>query len=116
MNSVHPGPNAADGKIIEQSHYIKKSDKLDRIIRCAQCGYYVNLQKRSTGPSLGAIGAPTLSSDAVSPPDPGIDYTEYFGDPVDTNSGCPLCNSMNPKGSGRNSDPWTTNSRNVSNF
>lgn len=70
MNSVHPGPNAGDGRVIEQSHFIKKSDKLDNIIQCAQCGWNVDLTKRSSGPSMDS---------------PGITYTSTSqpGSPLD---------------------------------
>lgn len=116
MNSVHPTPSASDGEEIEQSHYIKKSDKLDRMIECAQCGFIVDLSKRSTGASLGAIGDPTITTNSGTPPAPGILFTDTFGDPVDTHSGCPLCNSMNPRAKGRDSDPWIYNTRNEQNL
>lgn len=116
MEQLHPTPSARDGKVIEQSHYIKNSDKLDNIVQCAQCGFMVNLRTRSTGDSLGAIGAPQIKTGSGTPPKPGIAFTDTYGDPVDTRSGCPLCNSMNPKAKGRDSDPWTTNSKNVENL
>lgn len=141
--AVHPTPTAADGEEVEQSHYIKKADKLDRYIYCAQCGYPVNMAKRSTGDSLGAIGNPTLKVTTFYVPSPSlavgtlpspikgpetegantlhggvasISETDKFGDPVDTNSGCPLCNSMNPQGIGRDSDPFAFKSIDVENF
>lgn len=116
MNSLHPGPDAGDGRVIEQSHFIKRSDKLDNVIWCAQCGFPVDLTKRPTGPSLGAIGSPTLSTDTVSPPKPGISYTESFGDPVDTNSGCPLCNSMNPRAIGRGKNGFDSQRMSIENL
>lgn len=114
MEALHPSPSAGDGKVIEQSHYIKKSDKLDNIIECAQCGWNVNLTNRPTGDSLGAIGNPTFTTKTINPPAPGVSQSDTYGDPVDTNSGCPFCNSMNPKASGRDTDPFTFNTRNVS--
>lgn len=116
MRSVHPSPTAGDGLEIEQSRYIKKADRLDRMIRCAQCGFIVDLTKRGSGDSLGAIGSPTIKTGSGKPPDPGISFSDTYGDPVDTKSGCPFCNSLNPEASGRSSDPWTTNSRNVENL
>lgn len=103
-SNVHPSPTAADGKPVDQSRYIKGQDRLDNVIQCAQCGFYVDLDKRSIGDSMGAIGDPTLSSETVTPPSPGVSETEYFGDPVDANAGCPFCNSMNPKGRLREKD------------
>jgi hypothetical protein len=117
MISLHPSESARDGKIIEQSIYIKKTDKLDNMIECAQCGFMVDLNRRATGPSMGAIGSPTPKSATVSPPSPGVSSTDQFADPVDTNSGCPFCNSMNPKAIGRGSkDPWISNTKNIENL
>lgn len=117
MNAVHPTESAGDGLVIEQSRYIKKSDKLDNMIECAQCGFIVNLDKRSTGPSMGAIGSPTAQTGTIVPPKPGISATDNYADPVDTNSGCPFCNSMNPRAIGRGSkDPWISNTKNVENL
>ena len=115
MNDLHPGPDSSDGRVIDQSHYIKKSDRIDRIIECAQCGWNVDLSKRAQGDSLGAIGNPTIKTSTFTPPR-GALQTDTYGDPVDTNSGCPFCNSLNPKGNGRDSDPWVTNTRNVENL
>lgn len=116
MKSVHPTGSARDGLVIEQSVYIKKSDRLDNIIECAQCGFMVDLSKRSTGPSLGAIPNPTFVTDQGTPPKPGIPFSDTHGDPVDTRSGCPFCNSLNSRADGRYSDPWTTNTKNVENL
>jgi hypothetical protein len=115
MQQQHPSPTARDGRIIEQSHYIKKSDTLDDIIQCAQCGFMVNLIHRPTGDSLGAIGNPTIKTSTFTPPG-GASFTDTYGDPVDTNSGCPFCNSMNPKAKGRETDPFTFNTKNVENL
>lgn len=103
MISQHPSESARDGRVIEQSKYIKKSDQLDKIIECAQCGFMVNLRTRSTGPSMGAIaeGSATQKTGTGTPPGPGIAFTDSYADPVDTNSGCPLCNSRNPQAKGR---------------
>ena len=103
MNPTHPTVSAQDGKVIEQSRYIKPSDQLDNIIECAQCGYMVNLKTRSTGDSMGAIpeGSATPVSGSGTPPGPGIAFADSYADPVDTGSGCPFCNSMNPKAKGR---------------
>lgn len=116
--AVHPTTTARDGQVIEQSHYIKKSEKLDNMIECAQCGFMVDLSKRSTGDSLGAIpsGGATAKSATVSPPAPGVSTTDSYADPVDTNSGCPLCNSMNPKAKGRENDPFSFKNVDISNF
>jgi len=102
MNAVHPGPNASDGKEIYQSRYIKKSDQLDKMIECAQCGFTVNLRTRETGDSLGAIpsGSATQYSSTFTPPR-GASFTDQYADPVDTKSGCPFCNTMNPRAVGR---------------
>lgn len=97
MQSVHPGPNAGNGRLIDQSLYLKKSDKKDNFVQCAQCGWYVNLDERATGDDLG-LPDPTTSSDTVKPPAPGISFTENFGVPVVTQSGCPFCRSLNVKG------------------
>lgn len=96
--SIHPSPSAGDGRPIEQSRFIKKSDKLERIIQCAQCGMFVDLNKRATGDSLGAIGAPQAKTGTVNPPKPGISFVDNYADVSDTNSGCPFCNSLNPQG------------------
>lgn len=116
MRALHPSETAREGKVIEQSVYIKRSDNVDHIVECAQCGFMVNLNKRSIGPSLGAIGNPTASSATVSPPSPGVSFTDTFADPVDTGSGCPFCNSMNPKGIGRDTSPWDRVNTNLENL
>jgi|HubBroStandDraft_2_1064218.scaffolds.fasta_scaffold454543_2 hypothetical protein len=102
MNAVHPGPNAGNGKEIYQSYYIRKSDKLDQIIYCAQCGWNMDLQKRGTGDSLGAIpsGSAIQKTSTFTPPR-GASQVDQYADPVDTNSGCPLCNTLNPRAVGR---------------
>lgn len=102
MITVHPGPNAGNGKVIEQSHYIKDRDRLDDMIRCAQCGFIIDLTKRSTGDSLGAIlsGSAVQKTQTFTPPR-GASFTDQFADPVDTQSGCPFCNTLNPKAIGR---------------
>jgi hypothetical protein len=99
---LHPTPSAGDGKVIEQSHHIPRTDKLDKMIECAQCGFIVDLSKRSTGGSMGAIpeGSATPLSSTFTPTG-GVAETDTYADPVDTNSGCPFCNSMNPRATGR---------------
>jgi hypothetical protein len=99
MINLHPSVTAGDGREIDQSRSIKKVDKLDNMIACAQCGFIVDLTKRTTGDSQGAIpsGGATANSATVTPPSPGIAFTDAYADPVDTRSGCPFCNSMNPR-------------------
>jgi len=117
MEALHPSESARDGQPIEQSIYIKKSDLLDDYIECAECGWYVNLRVRSTGDSLGAITpSGTQLSKTFTPPGPGTSQTDKYFDVVDTNSGCPFCNSMNPRAVGRDSDPFTFNTKNVENL
>lgn len=101
MRVVHPTLSAGDGKIIDQSRFIPPTDKLDKMITCAQCGFVVDLSQRATGPSFGAISSFTPVSKTVSPPAPGVSFTDQYADPQDTNSGCPFCNSMNPQAIGR---------------
>lgn len=117
-SAIHPTESAGDGSLIDQSRYIKKSDNLDKIIECAQCGYPVNLDRRSTGPSMGAIaeGSATAKTGTGTPPGPGIAFTDAYADPVDTNSGCPLCNSMNPKGIGRGRTGFERPKSGIENF
>jgi hypothetical protein len=102
MIAIHPTPTASDGRIIEQSHYIKQVDRLDDMIECAQCGFIIDLTKRSTGDSLGAIpsGGAIQKTQTFTPPR-GVSFTDQFADPVDTKSGCPFCNTLNPKAIGR---------------
>lgn len=127
--SLHPSPTASDGQPIDQSHYIKKSERLDNMIECAQCGFIVDLTKRSTGKSMGAIPNPTITTGSITdsqignirnPPIPPYRalaaFSDSYGDPVDSNSGCPFCNSMNPKGLGRDTDPFFANVKNIENF
>ena len=114
--AVHPTESASDGREIETSTSIKRSDLSDRYIRCSQCGFPTNLRTRPTGPSMGAIGTPNFKTESGTPPGPGVSFSDTFGDPVDTNSGCPFCNSMNPRGSGRDSDPWIKVSSNLENL
>jgi hypothetical protein len=95
---IHPTATSGDGKVIEQSRFIKKSDHLDNVVSCSQCGFYVDLDKRPTGDSLGAIAAPTLKTQTVVPPAPGISAIDNFGDPVNNSGGCPLCGSLNVVG------------------
>jgi DNA-directed RNA polymerase subunit RPC12/RpoP len=117
MNSIHPTETASDGREFEQSRYIKHSDSLDRYIECGQCGFLVNLKVRAVGPSMGAIPAAAAKTGTISPPGPGTPTTDNYADPVDTNSGCPFCNSMNPKAIGRGSkDPWVSNTKNIENL
>jgi hypothetical protein len=106
MISVHPTETAGSGKLQSQSRYILKSDTLDRIVECAQCGFLVDLKQHPTGDSYGAIGSPTIKTDTVAAPfwqSPQVkvpSYTETYGDPVGT-AGCPLCGTMNPQAKGR---------------
>jgi hypothetical protein len=102
MNAVHPGPNAGRGRTIDQSYYIKKSDRLDQHLECAQCGWNMDLASRGSGDSMGAIpsGSATQETGTFTPPQ-GASQTDQYADPVDTNSGCPLCNTMNPRAVGR---------------
>jgi len=102
MNAVHPGPNASDGKAPYQSRYIKPSDRLDNYVECAQCGWKINLNTRGTGDSMGAIpsGSATQYTATFTPPG-GASFTDQYADPVDTKSGCPLCNTLNPRAVGR---------------
>jgi len=117
MNAVHPGPNAGDGREIVQSRYIKKSDTLDDMIACAQCGFIVDLKKRATGPSQGAIpsGSATQKTGTISGPGL-VTTTDYYADPVDTNSGCPLCNTMNPRATGRGYTGFERPRQSIENF
>ena len=126
-HSIHPSPSAGDGDIIEQSTSLKSSDKKENFIECAQCGFLVNLDKRASGDSLGAIGTPSFTKQIITFPvptgsDPNVKSTnggfgpheeasgvgtvgnktsDTFGDPIDTKNGCPFCNTMNPKGKKR---------------
>ena len=102
MIAVHPGPNAGNGKEVYQSRYIKDSDRLDNVIQCAQCGWHMDLSKRGTGDSLGAIpsGSATQLTSTFTVPC-GTSFTDQYADPIDTNSGCPMCNTMNPRAIGR---------------
>lgn len=102
MNALHPGPNAGDGRVIDQSFYIRNDERLDNIINCAQCGWQMDLTKRGTGDSLGAIpsGSARQLTATVNVPR-GTSFTDQYADPVDTKSGCPFCNSLNPMAIGR---------------
>src|ERR1700756_4076345 len=98
MITVHPSPSARDGREIEQSHYIKRADRLDNMIQCAMCGWIVDLTKRPEGDSLGAIpsGSANQLTSSFTPPG-GASFTDQYADPIDTNSGCPFCNTLNPR-------------------
>lgn len=50
---------------------------------------------------MGAIPDPTPATGSGTPPGPGVAFTDSYADPVDTNSGCPFCNSLNPKAADR---------------
>lgn len=118
MIAMHPSPSARDGREIEQSRYIKRAEKLDRIIECAQCGFMIDLNKRSTGGSMGAIpsgGASQLMGSGT-PPGPGIAFTDTYADPIDTNSGCPFCNTMNPQAKGRGRTGFESPRASIENF
>ena len=116
-SAVHPGPNAGNGKIIEQSRYIAPSDNLDNIIKCAQCGWQMDLNKRGTGDSLGAIpsGSATQLTSTFTVPR-GTSFTDLYADPIDTGSGCPFCNTMNPKAVGRGMTGFERPHRSVENL
>ena len=130
MIAQHPTESASDGRRIDQSHYIQHADRLDDMIQCAQCGWIIDLTKRSTGDSLGAIpegsAIPNGGSTFWAPSPPlavgtlvseaklesagngfphggvvGSPEIDYFADPVDTGSGCPFCNTLNPFAVGR---------------
>ena len=120
MNAVHPGPNAGDGLEIEQSRYIKKADKLDNMIECAQCGWIVDLTKRPTGNSLGAVTpSGTQLTGAVVPagsPVPYVSWMDNWYDIVDANSGCPFCNSKNPQAIDRGKTGFEKPHRSVENL
>ncbi len=51
---------------------------------------------------MGAIpeGSATQLTSTFTPPR-GAAQTDQYADPVDTNSGCPFCNTMNPQATGR---------------
>ena len=117
MIAVHPTPTADTGKLQTQSRYIKKSDSLDEILLCAQCGFPLDLKVRSTGDSYGAVGNPSITTQGYRVPsprlDPGINGTVFsqniyfgvfvvdtIGDPQPT-AGCPLCGTLNPQAKGR---------------
>lgn len=103
-SNIHPTETSGDGKVIEQSKYIKKTDRLDNIVNCAQCGFPVNLDKRSTGDDFYTLDASiTTSTETFTPPGPGTSQSDTFGEPADDpGKGCPLCRSMNPRGINRN--------------
>lgn len=103
MIAQHPTETASDGRRIDQSHYISKADNLDDMIECAMCGFLVDLTKRPTGDSFGAIpeGSATPLTGSGVPRAPGIPFTDQYAESVDTNSGCPFCNSLNPFAVGR---------------
>ena len=104
--AVHPTETADSGKLQQQSRYIKRSDTLDEICLCAQCGFPVDLKQHPSGDSYGAVGAPTIKTDTVAAPfwqDNTVkvaSYTETYGDPVG-GPGCPLCGTLNPQAKGR---------------
>jgi len=100
MISVHPTETAGSGRLQYQSRYIKRSDSLDKISECAQCGFPFDLKTNPEGDSFGAVGDPTINSETVTPPFNGVAYTNTYGDPAG-NSGCPLCSTMNPRAKGR---------------
>ena len=106
MQSVHPTETANTGKIQYQSRYIKKSDTLDEIALCAQCGFPVDLKQHPSGDSYGAVGNPIVKTENVDAPfwqAPQVEvpaYTNTYGDPQPT-AGCPLCGTMNPQAKGR---------------
>jgi hypothetical protein len=115
--SVHPGPNAADGRQIDQSRYIRDDMQLDDMIKCGQCGFIMNLKTRGTGDSLGAIpsGSATQKTSTFTPPR-GASFTDQYSDPVDTNSGCPVCNTKNPRAVGRGMTGFERPHRSVENL
>lgn len=117
MRMVHPTPSAGDGRQIDQSRYIKKVDRLDNMIECAQCGFIVDLTKRPTGDSLGAIasGSAIQLTSTFTPP-LGASQTDQYADPVDTNSGCPFCNTLNAQAKGRGMTGFERPHRSVENL
>ena len=72
MRSLHPSETAGDGRIIDQSKYRKRTDKPDRHIKCAQCGFDADLDTIGIGPSLGSVGAPSVSTKLVRLPGPRV--------------------------------------------
>ena len=106
MISMHPTETSGSGKLQTQSRYIKKSDSLDEICECGQCGFLVDLKQRPSGDSYGAVASPQVKSDTVAAPfwkDPTVkvaSYTNTYGDPVG-GPGCPLCGTLNPQAKGR---------------
>ena len=100
MIAVHPTETAASGKTQSQSRYIRKSDSLDNIVECGQCGFLVDLKVHPTGDSYGAIGAPLIKTETVTPPFAGVAYSNTYGDPQGS-AGCPLCGTLNPAAKGR---------------
>ena len=98
--AVHPTETADSGKLQQQSRYIKRSDTLDEICLCAMCGFPVDLKTHPSGDSYGAVGAPTIKTETVTPPFNGVSYTNTYGDPNAT-QGCPLCGTLSPQASQR---------------
>jgi len=112
MIALHPTETADTGKLQTQSRYIRKSDSLDEILLCAQCGFPVDLKTRPTGDSWGAIGAPTIKTETVTPPFNGVAYTNTYGDPVG-GPGCNFCGSLNPQAKGRGQSGFDRSVRSI---
>lgn len=115
MNDVHPGPQAGDGKIIDQSRYVRPDDPPDNRRQCAQCGWYFNDDANTQGDTFDdPLNTPTVitvSNTIASLPQPLKSCTQFLvssktvQDPTD-NNGCPLCRTMNPQAVGRDNDPF----------
>lgn len=67
---------------------------------------------------MGAIPSTVVATGTITLPRAGngVTITDTYGEEPETNSGCPFCHSMNPSGTGRDSDPFYSNTRNVENL
>ena len=124
MQDVHPSPSASTGRETLTSSFVQPPDKVDHVIECAQCGMMFDTTKFSHGDvyetdntaqesgvsqqKISVVGAATKKDQLPYLLQPS--YAKYVGtfvhiEPVVT-SMCPFCGSGNPKGIGRDHDPF----------
>jgi hypothetical protein len=121
VQDVHPTATAGDGRRIRQGLQ-KPGDPDDNRLQCSQCGFFFNPDRDAEGDtgsdneSAGTITANTaitISNTAANLPVHLRDVATFLEtsrtvkDPTH-GSGCPFCNSLNPRGQFRNDRSFDT--------
>jgi len=123
MSDVHPSGTAGDGRRVHTKTPAAGDTKVDKRIRCAQCGFFVNPDRETQGDSIDTLEAKTtvtvtVANTRASLPQPlknlaGHVSTDFLATSrtvtesvKESGVGCPFCGSQNPTGKGRKNSPF----------